>query len=279
MATKKQKTSISRREYEWLMQFKTHTSVEKENIALYEASQPKSTPLITPKRSKVNTQVVITKSLLWRCFLPCYKIVAGKEFIQTPETLANIAPLVEYFARDSNFKTRDRLLMQLGHQQLRPNLNKGLLIIGGYGNGKTTIMETFATLFDHYQMPMKFSSYKAHDLVTEYERLGADPTFLESSKYQFYERLSKVKGLYLDDVKKEREASNYGKVNLIRDILEKRYDHKNSTTYITCNYRDGAPCEDPEDALAEFGEKYGGHIYDRLFEMFNIILFKGKTFR
>ena len=233
----------------------------------------------TLKTSKNDMKVIITKPLLWKLFKKAYRILNKKDFVETKNTLANIAPLIDYFAKDPTFFHRDRLITHTGNLTLSPSFEKGLLIIGAYGNGKTTVMEAFHLIFEYYQMPMRFKGCKAHDLVTEYERISADLTYRESSKYQFYQRLTTVKGLYLDDVKKEREASHYGKVNLIRDLLEKRYDYKKGKTYITCNYREGDENGDLEDALAEFGEKYGGHLYDRLFEMFNIIEFKGSTFR
>lgn len=233
----------------------------------------------TLKTQNKDDLVVVTKGLLWKLFKKAYQMANKTVFVETPDTLANIAPIIEYFVRDADFFTREQLITRTYGLQLVPSFDKGLLIIGGYGNGKTTIMEALGLVFDYYLMPMRFKGYKAHNLVTEYERIGADRTFLESSKYQFYHRLTYAKGLYIDDVKKEREASNYGKVNLIRDILEKRYDNKKGKTYITCNYREGDNRNNLEDALAEFGEKYGGHIYDRIFEMFNIIEFKGGTFR
>ncbi|UZO81364.1 hypothetical protein NBT05_02560 [Aquimarina sp. ERC-38] len=223
--------------------------------------------------------MIISRTILWKLFKKAYVLAHNKKFVETPDTLANIAPVIEYFSMHENFFRRKALITKTGNTKLVPGFNKGLLIVGGYGNGKTTIMEALGLVFDHYRMPMRFKGYKAHNLVTEYERIGADKTYLESSKYQFCHRLTHCKGLYIDDVKKEREASNYGKVNLIRDILEKRYDHKQGKTYITCNYREGDTTNDLEDALAEFGELYGGHIYDRLFSMFNILEFKGPTFR
>ena len=224
-------------------------------------------------------QVVLTKSMLWGLFKKAFQLTAKKAFVESPDALANIAPLIEYFIRHPDFFKRKRLVTQLGGEQLQPSFEKGLLIIGGYGNGKTSMMEALQLVFDTYRMPMRFKGYKAHELVTTYERIGADPLYQESSKYEFFHGLTTAKGLYIDDVKKEREASNYGKVNLIRDILEKRYDHGKGYTYITCNYREGDQQFLLEDALAEFGEKYGGHIYDRLFEKFNILEFKGSTFR
>lgn len=223
--------------------------------------------------------VSVSKLQLWQLFKKAYHIAHKKSFVETPDSLANIAPVIDYFIRDPGFYERKRLITRIGDVSLVPDFDKGLLIIGDYGNGKSTVMKALQLVFDHYRMPMRFKNYTAHDLVTEFERIGADPTYRESSRYQFYERLTKVKGLYIDDVKKERMASNFGKVNLIRDILEKRYDQKSVKTYITCNHREGDATCDLADALEEFGDLYGGHIYDRLFEMFNIIEFKGATFR
>jgi len=83
--------------------------------------------------------------------------------------------------------------------------------------------------------------------------------------------------IYYDDVKTERIASNYGMTNLFKDIIEKREVRK-LKTYITCNFKEDQPGNIPA-ALLEFGEKYGSRVFDRLFSMFNIIEFKGKSFR
>ena len=223
--------------------------------------------------------VYITKSLLWRYFRAYYPRVGGREFLQTPESLANLAPIIEYFARDPGFFSRERLVRSVNGQQLRPSFNKGLLIIGGYGNGKTSIMTVLELVFSTLRMPMRFSSYKAREVVSRYEQIWADPTFRETSRYEFYQRFSRAAGLYLDDVKKERAAYHYGKVEVIREILEMRYEAPHLKTYITCNYRESDSKQNLRDGLEEFGEKYGGHIYDRLFEMFNIIEFKGPSLR
>jgi len=47
-------------------------------------------------------------------------------------------------------------------------------------------------------------------------------------------------------------------------------------TYITCNFKEGA-YGDVELALLEFRDKYGNRVYDRLFELFNIVMFEVKA--
>ena len=209
---------------------------------------------------------------MWRGFKKFYELHNGKQFEETPETLKNIAPIILYFSRDLDFFKQERLLKKIGETKLNLSFEKGLLVIGNYGNGKTSIMATMSKMMQNYRIPGWFKSYSSHDLVREFE--GVENP---NDRLEFYKRYAKH-NLYIDDVKKEKMASNFGKVDVVRDILENRYDNK-SITHITCNYREGDGSQDLSDALVEFGERYGGHMYDRLFEMFNIIQFKGKSYR
>jgi DNA replication protein DnaC len=118
---------------------------------------------------------------------------------------------------------------------------------------------------------IRFKGYSANDVVNKFEACQ-NPL----DKEEFYKTMN-YGTRYFDDVKTERTANNYGKAELMKDILEARYINK-VRTYITCNYKDGAD-EDVEIALLEFQEKYGNRVYDRLFEMFNIIVFTGDSFR
>ena len=82
----------------------------------------------------------------------------------------------------------------------------------------------------------------------------------------------------IDDLKAEGEAFKYGRKNLFNDILYLRYENR-ARTIVTCNYQENYP-NDIGKAIEEFGTKYDGRIYDRLFEMFNIIEVKDfKSYR
>lgn len=261
--------ALTSREYAWLKEQPKLTEQEQEKVKEFETIKPPD-DLSKPKNKR--DKLKITKELLWKHFLVFYKIQTKNSFEQTPEAVANIAPIIKYFIGDASFANSDNLVKQVGRSQLQPSLEKGLLIIGNYGNGKTTIMRTLSKMLCHYQLPMSFKSVNCHDLVTEYESIQN-----VGDKYLFYERY-KCRALHLDDVKKEHTANNYGKVDLVRSILEKRYD-LDLKTFVTCNYREGDGSENVADGLKEFGERYGEHIYDRLFKMFNIIQFKGSSFR
>jgi len=119
-------------------------------------------------------------------------------------------------------------------------------------------------------------------LVSEYEWIAsAEEKELFIKKYRTFRYC-------FDDLKKEKIASNYGNINVIQTLFEKRYDElmnslkfidkPNVLTYGTMNYESKSP-GDLFKALKEVGDKYGGHVFDRMFEMCNFIEFKGSSFR
>ncbi|WP_299129432.1 AAA family ATPase [uncultured Winogradskyella sp.] len=235
-------------------------NIEKPKGANQNSKQVKSKPI----QKKV---FKITKAYIWKLFKQFYQSENGKLFIETEDSLKNIEPIIKYFVHDESFFDCENLVKLFN----KPSFDKGLLVIGPYGNGKTTIMKTVSKLFKHYQLPMRFNTVNAHDLVTEWECIAN-----QGDKSLFYERYT-CKVLLIDDAKKERKASNYGISDVVGELLQKRYDQK-LLTHITCNPVDGDEERCIENALNEFN-RYGGHMHDRLFEMFNIIEFKGKSFR
>ncbi|GAB1537924.1 hypothetical protein NUACC21_05790 [Scytonema sp. NUACC21] len=136
---------------------------------------------------------------------------------------------------------------------------------------------------------LRFMFKSCHELVTEFEGISE-----HDEKLSFFTKYSGFRYAF-DDLTKESEASNYGKKELMREIIEKRYDKRievikkdlkydtnyasiNHKTIITMNFPDHSP-NSVEAALELIGERYGGHIYDRVKEMFNILVFKGKSMR
>ena len=74
--------------------------------------------------------------------------------------------------------------------------------------------------------------------------------------------------------KKEAILLAKDNVEIFKDILEKRYSN-NAKTMVSMNYS-GNSVEDTLDAISI---KYGERVYDRIFEMFNIIDLHGKSLR
>lgn len=280
---------ITRKEYEWLISFKELKPHEQEKVLAYEsnilASKSENKAICKTFAKESIKGLPVSKKIIWKIFNDVFYRVQGKAFIQTPETLANIEPIIKYFVKDESFSQCQNLVTSFNGKSLVLSFDKGLLIIGDYGNGKTSILTCLETAFKEIYLQalnenwdnvkdwndLRFSGAKSHQIVTEFETLEN-----HEARDNFYKKYSSFR-FYFDDVKKEKIASNYGKTEIIKEIIEKRYDKK-AKLHITCNYKEGYP-NDLQEALYEFGDRYGGHIYDRLFEMFNIIEFKGKSFR
>ena len=167
-----------------------------------------------------------------------------------------------------------------------PDLDKGLMVIGNYGTGKTSVFNTFHKMFfnaykenicvklkdnsyinlGHFNL--NFSFHSSNEIVREYECIKSP-----EEKIIFWKKYANGTR-YFDDLTTEHQASNFGKIELFKDVLEHRYSNK-AKTFVSLNFH-GNSLEETLDFLAE---KYGERVYDRLFEMFNIIELKGESFR
>lgn len=222
------------------------------------------------RSEKIEIEKEFTKKELWNLFLKTFKELNGKEFVYDDEILENIKPIMYYFLKDDNFFFCKNL-----NTLSEPSFDKGLLIIGNFGNGKTSTMLVFEKIFKGIKSKT-FKSYSTNEVVNLFEKINPAATDQIITRVEF-DKMMNTGVRYFDDVKTERHASNFGKMNLMKDILEVR-EKNNLKTHITCNFKDGFE-NDIQAGLDEFEEKYGSRMYDRLFKMFNIIEFKGKSFR
>ena len=279
------KTGIGFTKYQILksLPFVSLTDSEKEQISEFEQKHAPSLEQREASKKYVRNMLSekaeqsfkTTALLLGNVFKTNFVLVHGKEFKKNEFTTNNILPLVYYFSKDLRFFECENL-----SKLSTPSFDKGLLIVGHFGNGKTATMRVFERIFQNIK-GMSFKGYTANEVVGMFEKCNDD-----ASKKEF-ERKMNFGSRYFDDIKTERIASNYGKVNIFKDIFETRYNNRIQTvkdkiiinkTFATCNYKDGYE-GNLEVAVDEFLEKYGGRVYDRLFEMYNIIEFKGKSFR
>jgi DNA replication protein DnaC len=205
------------------------------------------------------------KDMLWQLFTGTWKEQNELGFEVTNETIENLKPVMYYFLRDEKFFDCERLT-----DKSKPSFDKGLLIMGGYGNGKSSIMLALHTVLQ-FHSELSFAHRDANDVVSDYEQCKD-----AQEKEMLWKPLT-IGRCFFDDVKTEEVANNFGKKNLFKDILEIRYKNK-ALTHICCNYADGQN-GNIQAGLDEFGVKYGGRVYDRLKHMFNIIEFKGKSMR
>jgi DNA replication protein DnaC len=216
-------TDLEKQQIEAYNELHNPTYQQKENLKTY---------LEKIRNPEIEKEFEFTKKTLWIEFLKTFKELNKVDFIQTPESLANIKTLFFYFLKDDQF-----LFCENVSSLSKPSFDKGLLIIGNFGNGKTSVMLTFEKIFKGLKN-YSFKSFTANEVVNLFESIGNDINS-NLTKMEFEKKMNHG-SRYFDDVKTERHASNFGKVNLFKDILETR--EKNLVkTYLTANFKEGFP--------------------------------------
>lgn len=211
----------------------------------------------------------ITSGDFLKAFKIKYKLLYKKDFIEREESTLFFYTLYYFFFRKSNFNNSPLLF----RDNLDISLDKGLIIFGGCGVGKTSIINTFVALIkefslNYHQIPVRMNYTK--DIVLEFEKTEFE------YRNEIIEKYSKGFQIF-DDVKYEHEATYYGKKEVIGDILYKRCETRNFRTILTCNY----DSENPKDInqAIESLLRYGDRVYDRLFEAFNFVELKALSSR
>lgn len=185
----------------------------------------------------------------------CYyaKVISNKPFVIDEENLDLIKLLSLYFSKDDRFKTFDcnNKTVSIINE---PDFDKGIMIFGNIGFGKSLIMK----IFKNISIPgNRFYYHESNDIVMDYSKNG-------------YEGLQNyfISNCYYDDIGTEEKASHYEKgKEIFKTIIEHRYNqflNQGLKTHFTSNL-------DPEDLKV----KYGDRVHSRLNEMFNIIVVDG----
>lgn len=212
-----------------------------------------------PEKKTIRIDVRLFK----RKFLLEYK-KRFKEYNLKAESQLHV--LLNYFAQSENFYKSPLLIKD----KSIPGMNKGLLIIGTYGNGKTSTLKTIMEILKPYD-PFRWKAFSANEVVEKFEACK-NPT----DKKAFWNKML-IDRTWFDDVLTEQISSNYGKYDVFKTIIERRYEKK-LKTIITMNEDDRFPA-DPDAAINLLTERYGPRVGDRVYEMFNIIHFKKGSFR
>lgn len=169
--------------------------------------------------------------------------------------------------RFENFKDADR-------KPLGWKLNKGIMLMGDVGTGKTTIMKLFEinkrqsyTTISCRKVAGQFADTKgiglgAHEILQVYSR-NTPNSYMDMTYF-----LQKERGYCFDDLGTEETKKNFGnEVDVMKEILLNRYDNKQATwnsTHITTNL-----------SADEIEGYYGARVRSRMREMFNMIILKG----
>lgn len=174
--------------------------------------------------------------------------------------------LCHYFSEDPDFIT---LAQARGVKT--PSMNKGILLFGGFGTGKTWLMRLFQQNRRqvYHMMPASYLAglfgTDGSEAYASYQEKHKNPVNDANSFFQPYS------GLCIDDLGTEEVAVHYGnRKNVIAELLETRYSKGNTGVFLhaTTNL-----------TYAQMQEFYGGRVISRLHEMFNFIELTGKDRR
>lgn len=140
----------------------------------------------------------------------------------------------------------------------------GMLMIGGVGNGKTTMMRAIKQLVDY----IKFTDSAGRVIKMQIQDTN-QLSRLCKDDYKAFREIMRTTVLGIDDLGREPVAINdYGTIlNPMVELLQYRYDEQ-LPTFITSNL----------DAKALL-DRYGERVADRLREMMDIVTFDWSSFR
>lgn len=144
-----------------------------------------------------------------------------------------------------------------GSEHFNGDLNKGILLLGPIGTGKTLIMEAFCKVFNELSDRKKITSITAKELWGKVKAL--------EEGFKYFEN----RPLNIDDIGKEaKKVKHFGTdICPMVELIGLRYDN-GAITFGTGNYY-----------LDTLIKQYGETITDRMKEIFNIFILKGKTLR
>ncbi|WP_310992081.1 ATPase [Aequorivita marina] len=187
------------------------------------------------------------------------KMLFGKKFKIYKEDYSMIYQLCLYFIKDKDNCAKFNI-----------DINKGLLLSGPVGCGKTTLMKLLRYLVPH-QRP--YDIIPTRNIVFAFNNIG----------YSIIEQYGNNHFFCFDDLGVEPEGKHYGKdCNVIGEILLSRYERfinytsnvqhhakrptNNNLTHITTNLN-----------AEEIEDRYGNRVRSRLREMVNVIGFDKNT--
>ena len=140
------------------------------------------------------------------------------------------------------------------------DINKGILLTGPIGCGKTSIMQLIKQ-FTNVKYDYKIKTTR--EISFEFAKNGFESLQVYTHKFNEQKRLSSY---CFDDLGAEKQIKHFGNdCNVMAEILISRYEQfieNNSITHITTNL-----------SASELENYYGNRVRSRLRNMFNLIAF------
>lgn len=192
---------------------------------------------------KENESNSISNKTFYELFQKKYLEINKREY-NLDYNAASLRDIIYYFTKDPKFlSTPSR------------SFDKGLMLFGHYGLGKTSIMRAIREI---KHPDLSFGMKSTLDVVSAYDESGPNGIVY----------WNKINKFMFDDLGTEIKGKFYGKeTEVMREVLEKRHYNK-LITHVSTNL-------DGEQLRCKYGER----VYSRMFEMFNIIKFEGSDYR
>lgn len=194
------------------------------------------------------------------------------EFILDDDNKAVFDLLCLYFSEDKEFLSTAKAMGVKGEV----SLNKGIMLCGSYGVGKSWLFKLFAQ-----NRRQTFYIRNAKDIANDYQRNGVESfeKYLELFKNAVNDPATMFQpysGLCIDDFGAEDFKNNYGnKVNVIGDLIEQRYYNG-----LMVHEKYGPVFHASTNLVADDLKKYyGERVTSRLRESVNFIQLPGKDRR
>jgi DNA replication protein DnaC len=145
-------------------------------------------------------------------------------------------------------------------------LNKGLLLTGSFGTGKSIVLKGIIQFIEKYYSINSLDKGISEPLYVLSHDMANH--FASENEY-LINRMRNTSILAIDDIGYEAKVvKNYGtEIKPFEEIIMSRYDKKKNIL-ISTNL-----------TLDQIGTEYGWHIYDRLKQMTYVVPFKGESKR
>ena len=158
----------------------------------------------------------------------------------------------------------------MGFEKAGYKLNKGLMLCGNVGCGKTSIMRMF-----NLNPKASYVILSCRKIASDYTEQGENVLYAYSGEYYpiMIENPFKAEGwaICFDDLGTEENKKHFGnQVNVMENIILNRYDNETTKrkTHITTNLDTN-----------QIEEIYGSRVRSRMREMFNVIPVGGGDMR
>ncbi len=219
----------------------------------------------TNPNTAINADLVACRLLQQKTMMPRFRLPLTREEAMT-YLLGAVKAEVAYRHRTFvHTAALDEQLQKMGAWLTDNNQKFGMLLCGGCGNGKTTLIRAFRQILN---------SYKIINPATN-ERYGLriynakEVIYLYKANFNKWRELAEMEMLAIDDLGTEpTELIDYGNVAYpVTDLIARRYDEQ-LFTILSSNL-----------TPPELGIRYGERIADRMREMMERITFANGSYR